>query len=98
MEHRQGSRIGSDRYLIEELVGRTKGGARQSFYHARDTLLDRPVLLMIGRPGTHNQMLLQARAEARLGAHPNVVALHDVCVDEEHPCLILSRAEGETKL
>src|SRR5262249_27260300 len=68
-----------ERYRLVRLLGR---GSQKSVYLADDTVLDRPVAIAViatrdlQRPEL--ERLHEARAMARVGDYPHVVAVHDV--------------------
>src|SRR5713226_2115777 len=96
----QDDRIG--RYTILAELGR---GAMGVVYKARDPELDRLVAIKTlhaqgGRHGEQDAELRkrlsqEATAAARL-SHPNIVAVYDVVVAGDVPCIVMEYVEGQT--
>jgi len=86
-----------DRYRIVRQVGR---GAMGTIHLAHDTVLDRQVALKVlpdtlrARPEHWERFLREAQAAAKI-RHPNVVAIHDVCLSVP-PYIVMEYLEGET--
>ena len=85
------------RYALGRLLGR---GGMADVYQARDQVLGRDVAVKLLRDRTSDPV---ARArfmdEARLLAslnHPNLVAILDAGIDDEHPFLVLQLVAGST--
>ncbi len=84
------------RYVVQERIGQ---GAMGEVYAAHDPELDRRVALKLLRPeGRHLEelrlrLLREAQALARL-AHPHVVTVHDVGVEDGCVFLALELVEG----
>ncbi|HEX2131757.1 MAG TPA: protein kinase [Actinophytocola sp.] len=84
------------RYRVGELLGRG-GGA--SVYAAVDVVLGRDVAVKVFQPSDSRIALYRFAAEARLLAglsHPALVAVHDVCLDEDRPYLVMQLVRGDT--
>jgi eukaryotic-like serine/threonine-protein kinase len=88
----------SDRYVVERTLGR---GGMATVYLARDTLLDRPVVLkVLAEHLAHDESFrLRFQREARLAArlvHPNIVQIYDVGEDERGPFIVMEYVDGDT--
>ncbi|MGO9310129.1 MAG: ATP-binding protein [Spirochaetia bacterium] len=94
MKFELGALVGSDRYAITDDMGEIAAVPPRRLYRARDTVLERPVLLIVGAPYAAHSMLAEARMAARLGAHPNIAATYDTGRHGEHPYLALEPMEG----
>jgi ATP/maltotriose-dependent transcriptional regulator MalT len=90
-----GALVGSDRYAIAADMGEIAAIPPRRLYRARDMILERPVLLMVGAPDAARSMLVEARTAARLGAHPNIVATFDAGKDGGYPFLAIEPMEGK---
>jgi eukaryotic-like serine/threonine-protein kinase len=83
------------------IVGKIGEGAMGVVYAAYDPELDRKVAVKMLRPerGEHpdnrTRMLREAQALARL-THPNVVAIHDVGVQDDRVWLAMEFVQGRT--
>jgi eukaryotic-like serine/threonine-protein kinase len=77
------------RFVVERKIG---AGGLGTVYAARDPDLDRVVALKVLRRGDG---ISEARAMARL-QHPNVVAVHEVGVDEGRVYLAMELVDGVT--
>ncbi len=95
-----GDRI--DRYEILAELGR---GATGVVYKARDPELDRLVAIKTLRtardlpPEQCRQLQRRLRSEAATVArlnHPNIVAIHDVVIWHDTPCIVMEYVEGRT--
>lgn len=70
-------------------------------YLAYDPELDRKVALKVLHPGrshdtrSRQRLTMEARALAKLG-HPNVVAVHDVIVEDGQVVIVMELLEGQT--
>jgi len=95
MRFEPGALVGSDRYAIAADIGEIAAIPPRRLYRARDTVLERPVLLIVGAPDAARSMLVEARTAARLGAHPNIAATYDTGRHGEHPYLALEPMEGK---
>jgi len=90
-------RVIGSRYECVELIGR---GGMGEVWRARDTLLQRDVAvkrLTYGDPTGDDVTVGRSMREARLAArlnHPNAVAIYDVVVDEDVPCLVMALVRG----
>jgi serine/threonine-protein kinase len=91
-----------DRYEILAELGR---GATGIVYKARDPELDRLVAIKTLRPARElpaeqcGQLQRRLRSEAATVArlnHPNIVAIHDVVVWHDTPCIVMEYVEGWT--
>lgn len=86
------------RYVLGELIGE---GGMGRVYRARDTRLDRDVAVKVLRPGLaadaarRRRFEDEARAAAAL-AHPNIVAVHDICDQDGVPVIVTELLDGET--
>jgi DNA-binding CsgD family transcriptional regulator len=96
MQVEPGCLIGSGRYAVEKDLGNPAAPVSRRLYRARDTALDRPVLLLIGSADAAASMLSEARAAARLAAHPNIAPVHDTGTHEGLPYLVLAPVAGDT--
>jgi len=85
-------------YLITQPIG---AGGMGEVYRARDTRLDRDVAIKVlpieiaRDPDRRGRFEREARAVAAL-AHPNILAIYDVCTHESTPYLVTELLEGET--
>lgn len=87
-------------YAKGDLLG--QGGVGQVIA-GRHRVLDRPVAIKSVRPerrgASANHALLREAAATAAVAHPQVVAVHDVAVDEDgHPHVIMEQVSGRTWL
>jgi eukaryotic-like serine/threonine-protein kinase len=91
-----------DRYEILAELGR---GATGIVYKARDPELDRLVAIKTLRPARElpaeqrGQLQRRLRREAATVArlnHPNIIAIHDVVVWNDTPCIVMEYVEGLT--
>ncbi|MGH3849545.1 MAG: serine/threonine-protein kinase, partial [Pseudonocardiaceae bacterium] len=87
------------RYSLVEVLGQ---GAMGVVWRAHDAVLDRDIALKELRPGpgvdpteAKERFLVEARAAARL-SHPNIVAVHDVFVDDDRVVIAMELVEGPT--
>jgi len=91
-----------DRYELLTELGR---GATGVVYKARDPELDRIVAIKTLRPARElpaeecgplqRRLRREAATVARL-SHPNIVAIHDVVVWHDTPCVVMEYVEGRT--
>ena len=87
-----------DRYVIEQPIG---AGGMGEVYRARDTRLERTVAIkMLPRETaadakSRRRFLNEARAASALN-HPNIVAIHDICTDNNIDFLVMEFIEGRT--
>ncbi len=84
-----------ERYEILDVIG---SGGMATVWRARDTLLDRFVAIKRPNPSPDEPIATarfarEARAAATV-AHPNLVAIHDVGVDETGPYLVMELVDG----
>lgn len=96
---REGEDLVAARYQLIEVIGR---GSMGTVWRAHDTLLDRPVALKevepaagVAREEARERLLVEARAAARL-RHPNIVAVHDVLVDDDRLLISMELVDGPT--
>src|SRR5262249_55170484 len=100
-ESRAGAVIG--RYRIDGVLGT---GGMSVVYAAFDPQLNRSVALKLlrpsygedaagGGPASQGRLLREAEAMARV-SHPNVVAVYDAGVFEEHVYVVMELVEGTT--
>ncbi|MGH9190781.1 MAG: serine/threonine-protein kinase [Acidimicrobiales bacterium] len=87
------------RYSLVEVLGQ---GAMGVVWRAHDAVLDRDLALKELRPGpgvdpteAKERFLVEARAAARL-SHPNIVAVHDVFVEDDRVLIAMELVEGPT--
>jgi serine/threonine-protein kinase len=91
-----GTRVGP--YEVLSLVG---AGGMGEVYRARDTRLDRDVAIKVlperlaRDPDRLARFERETKAVAAL-AHPNIVVLHDLCVQEGSICAVTELLQGET--
>ena len=93
-----GTRLGP--YEIANPLG---AGGMGEVYRARDTRLDRDVAIKTLPPTFASDPKRRARFEREARAvaafsHPNVLAIHDICTEEELSYVILELIEGVTFL
>ncbi|MCT2583554.1 serine/threonine-protein kinase [Actinophytocola gossypii] len=84
------------RYRLGELLGRGGGAA---VYAAVDVMLGREVAVKRFVPSDSRIALYRFGAEARLLAglsHPALVTVHDVCLDDDRPYLVMELVRGDT--
>ena len=91
-----------DRYEILAELGR---GATGVVYKARDPELDRLVAIKTLRPARdlpaeqcgelQRRLRSEAATVARL-SHPHIVAIHDVVIGHDIPCIVMEHVEGST--
>lgn len=91
-----------DRYEVLTELGR---GATGVVYKARDPELDRLVAIKTLRPTRelpteqcgplHRRLRSEAATVARLN-HPHIVAIHDVVIWNDTPCIVMEYVEGGT--
>ena len=85
------------RYTIEQPIGT---GGMGEVYRARDSRLERTVAIkMLPREtaadsALRRRFLNEARAASALN-HPNIVAIHDICTDNNVDFLVMEYVDGE---
>jgi len=84
--------FGQGRFKVEKSLGR---GAQGEVYLARDTLLERLVAIKLLKPDSGADHAGEARLVSQL-AHPNIVTLHDVLIENQRTALVFEFVEGET--
>jgi eukaryotic-like serine/threonine-protein kinase len=91
-------RVLGGRYQLEQLIA---SGGMGAVWRARDQRLDRAVAVKeltvsgLSLPMAIPRFDREARAVARL-AHPNIVALHDVGIDDGRPFLVMELVDGRS--
>jgi eukaryotic-like serine/threonine-protein kinase len=91
-------RVLSGRYQLEQLLA---SGGMGAVWRARDLRLERAVAVKeltgagLALPMAVQRFDREARAVARL-AHPNIVALHDVGVEDGRPYLVMELVDGRS--
>jgi serine/threonine-protein kinase len=86
------------RYVIDRPIG---SGGMGDVYRAHDTRLERTVAIkllpreMAGDSGLRRRFLNEARAASALN-HPNIVAIHDICTDQNVDFLVMEHIDGRT--
>lgn len=88
----------SGRYEVERALGE---GGRKDVYLARDTRLDRNVVVAWIKAaalaqGERDRLNLEVKALARLGGHPNVVTILDAGEEDDRPYLVTEYMAGES--
>lgn len=88
----------SGRYEVERPLGE---GGRKDVYLARDTRLDRNVVVAWIKAaaleqGEHERLKLEVAALARLGGHPNIVTILDAGEEEDRPYVVTEFMAGES--
>ncbi|MBZ4319357.1 serine/threonine-protein kinase [Streptomyces huiliensis] len=96
-----GRRVGG-RYLLRSRLGH---GGMGTVWRAHDEVVDREVAIKEPRvpdhvpesmrQNIHLRMQREARAAARV-AHPSVVAVHDVVVEEGRPWIVMELVKGQS--
>jgi hypothetical protein len=86
------------RYRVERFLGE---GGRKRVFLAHDTTLDRPIAFaQIRTEGlddlARERVMREAQSMARLGAHPNLVAIHDIGEEGGNPHLVEEYMAGGT--
>jgi len=91
--------FGTPRELVRvgrfELRARLGAGGLGVVYAAHDPELDRDVAIKLLRRDDREQLLVEARAMAKL-AHPNVVAVHEIGVHDGRVFVAMERVVGAT--
>lgn len=92
------ARILGGRYQLQEAIG---GGGMAIVYRAVDTLLDRVVAIKMLRAqfAEDEEFVLRFRQEAQAAArlaHPNIVNVYDVGVDEKEYYIVMEYVDGPT--
>jgi class 3 adenylate cyclase len=82
--------FGNGRYRVARLLGE---GGRKQVYLARDTTLDRDIAIAVLRvegldDGSRERVTREARAMARMGAHPQLVTIFDISEENGRPFLV----------
>jgi serine/threonine protein kinase/Flp pilus assembly protein TadD len=84
------------RYLIERSLG---AGGMGEVFQAQDTRLKRTVAVKVlpggaaGDAATRRRFLHEARAASALN-HPNIVALYDICTEQDQDFLVMEYVDG----
>ena len=86
------------RYRVERFLGE---GGRKRVFLAHDTTLDRDIAFaQIRTEGlddlARERVMREAQSMARLGSHPNLVAIHDIGEDNGNPHLVEEYMAGGT--
>ena len=86
------------RYRVERFLGE---GGRKRVFLAHDTTLDRDIAFaQIRTEGlddlARERVMREAQSMARLGAHPNLVAIHDIGEENGNPHLVEEYMPGGT--
>jgi predicted ATPase len=84
------------RYTVRSFLGE---GAKKRVYLAHDTKLDRDVAFAVikteGLDATGRaRTLREAQSMARLGAHPNIITVHDLGDDAGQPYVVMELMQG----
>ncbi len=94
--------VAAGRHLGRYVIGvRIGAGGMGEVYRAEDTRLRRTVAIKVLPPGAAGdqawrlRFLNEARAASALN-HPNIVALHDICTEEETDFLVMEFIDGRT--
>jgi len=86
------------RYVIDQPIGR---GGMGDVYRAHDTRLERTVAIkvlpqtMVFDSASKRRFLNEARAASALN-HPNIVAVYDICTDNDVDFLVMEYVDGQT--
>jgi len=86
------------RYVIEQAIG---AGGMGEVYRALDTRLERSVAIKLlpretaSDSSLRRRFLNEARAASALN-HPNIVALYDICTDDNVDFLVMEFVDGRT--
>lgn len=85
-----------DRYLVSRRLG---SGGNGDAYLALDTALRREVVIKRVRTDGENaeavREILEEAGKMAAMRHPNVVAVHDIFLSEESPCIIMEYVSGD---
>ena len=95
MKLKTGCLVASGRYVVEAQKCEMGGETQLRYYSARDIVLDRQVLLLVGPVDVNDAMVAEARAAARLGPHPNIASYYDTGSHEGYPYLVQEAVTGE---
>lgn len=92
------SSFSEDRYQVERPLGE---GGRKDVYLARDTRLDRNVVVSWIKAaaleeGERERLRTEVQALARLGGHPHVVTILDAGEEQNRPYLVTEYMSGES--
>src|SRR5918992_1176855 len=84
------TQLANGRYRIKGFLGE---GARKLVYLAHDTALDREVAIALLKTegldvAARQRLEREAQAMARLGDHPNVVAIFDIGEEDGEPYIV----------
>jgi len=83
------------RYQVIRELGE---GGQKSVFLARDTRLERDVVISVLRKALGEEparrLLREARAMARLGEHPNLVTVYDLGEEQGHPYIVTQHVDG----
>jgi TolB-like protein/predicted Ser/Thr protein kinase len=86
------------RYVVEHPIG---SGGMGEVFQAQDTRLKRRVAIKVlsrataGDGAMRRRFLNEARAASALN-HPNIVAIHDICTDQDADFLVMEFVDGRT--
>jgi len=84
-----------------EIIEQLGAGAHATVYYARDSVLERSVVIKLLRNGTeagdglHARMLEEARLASAI-EHPNVCAIYEVGVHDGQPFIVMQYVPGKT--
>ena len=84
------------RYSVKKLIGE---GARKKVYLCRDTSLDRDIAFSLVKTegldeDARKRVIREAKVMGRLGAHPNIVTVHDIGEEDDQPYIVTEHMDG----
>ena len=84
------------RYRVKSFLGE---GSRKKVYLAHDEVLDRDIAIAVIKTEgldetTSTRMIREAQVMGQLGDHPNILAIHDLSVDNGHAYLVMPVMTG----
>jgi tetratricopeptide (TPR) repeat protein len=91
-----GQSLAAGRYQLQRLLGE---GGQKLVYLARDSRLDREVVIALLKtekldPKSVARLWREAKTLAKLGSHPNIVAVFDIGEEEGRPYIVSEYVQG----